>query len=120
MAAAGREQSGFVGEVAVHGRAPNARTLGDRADGRAGRADAAVQLHGALRDAAPGLRLELGAPLLLVASLFDGHWCPTNLDRSGRPVVDIHATLLSRQRRESENGSDRSKGDRTARRQVRV
>jgi hypothetical protein len=39
-----------------------------------------VQLHGGLRDAAARLGLELGTPLLLVASLFNGHQCSMNLD----------------------------------------
>jgi hypothetical protein len=39
-----------------------------------------MELHGGLRDAPPGLGLELGAALLLVATLFDGRRCSMNLD----------------------------------------
>ncbi len=64
---AGLEHRPLVGKVAVHSQSLDSRPLGNGADGRPRRPHLAVQLDHRLHDPLAGLRLLLGAALLLVS-----------------------------------------------------
>ena len=75
VGAAGVEERGLVGEVAVDGRAADAGMRRDGADRCPGGADGPVERHGAFGDAQARLLLRLGAALHAVGAGLVGHRC---------------------------------------------